>query len=155
MKSFKSYVSEENSGGFIAVKPTINQAELIKSICDSIGLEDTIDPNDLHVTIFYDRSERIFKTYEPKVDSYKAYITGCDLYNDALVLTLKSDKLFERYNELKLLGFHSDYAEYKPHISIKYGANEDNLAYLKNNFGMFKLMNSVDLSDEYSEKIQC
>lgn len=154
MKSFKYFVKEENDGGFIAIKPDIQNAQYYANACQLIGIEDGLTPEEMHVTLFYDRREPIINAYEPKNRMYKAFIKSCALYNDALVLELESTELIERFLELKMMGFKSDYPEYKPHLTLKYGATKDDLEHLKDKFILFGLINSIDLTFEYSEKIQ-
>lgn len=154
MKEFLQYVEEINNGGYIALKPMIKHAQIIESICKAIGLKDHIEANKLHVTLVYDRREPIIEQYEPLVEQKKATITGCDLYNDALVLTLDSNDLQERFYQLRQLGFKSDYDLYKPHLSLKYGANESDLERVKKYFTWFQLLQTIKLNFEYSEPIK-
>jgi hypothetical protein len=147
-------VTEENKGGFIAIKPSIEKAQYLENVCKFIKLENHLPANEMHVTIFYDKREPVISLYEPKIATYKAFIKAPALYNDALVLELESPELVERFIELKMMGFKSDYIDFKPHLTLKYGATKDDLEYLKDKFILFGLINSIDLSFEYSEKIQ-
>jgi len=154
MKSFKYFVKEENKGGFIAIKPDIQKAQYYANACQLIGIEDCLSPEEMHVTLFYDRREPIIDAYEPKNRMYKAFIKSCALYNDALVLELDSTELKERFLELKMIGFKSDYPEYKPHLTLKYGATQADLITLRDNWIMFEMMPTLHLMFEYSESIK-
>ena len=91
----------------------------------------------LHVTLAYvaeDGNPIVLPGFDPK-RRYQAMISGLELFgpkNDTLVLLLKSPSLQQRFKELKRAGHRSDWPEYRPHITIKEDADQNDLTRAQN-----------------------
>jgi len=123
--------------GFVNVRPDQMTAHNIASHLKSIGIEDYIDPDDMHVTVMYSRNDDINTNADPK-RNYIATMTGdVAIMGEhpyrALVLQLDSDDLMQRHGELFMYGAIHSYDEYQPHLSLKYNVTDEDLQLLRDN----------------------
>lgn len=139
-QSTQEYVDSwmDNVGStFASVKLTKESAKRIYDYVKSIGIDDGISPDDLHVTLMYSRDRQVETEPRPN-DIYQADI-GDDykiMGNDpwrALIAPIVSKELVARHEELKRAGGVHSYDEFKPHLSLKYSPSEDDLQKLIDN----------------------
>lgn len=140
MHTFKEFVEmqlHEQGFGYVSVKPIAESLHLIRHIITEAGLENAIEPAELHMTLAYDSNNPVLS-----VSSNNDVITGTikevKLLGDALVVTLESDDAQKRFNELADLGFGSDYPDYIPHISLKYNPSKEDFLDVRNIFKKYK-----------------
>lgn len=99
------------------------------------GLTEPNNADDFHVTVMYSKhrsiSDEVALAINKPNEVYAAEVTGFDILGgDALVILLDSRELQLRYQELSVFLDHS-FDEYLPHLSVKYGASQDDLTRLK------------------------
>ena len=138
------------NNGYASVKPDNVTALKIVEHLKSIGINDSINPEELHVTLMYSKNKNI----NIESDSTKIYsamqtgkpeIMGNDPYR-ALVIKLDSDELHGRFVELLLSGAEHSYPDFTPHLSLKYSPTEQDLKLLQDNpiqIGDIKLTGEV------------
>lgn len=157
MKSFLEYVEESSeNNGYVAVKVSPVSA---KQITDKLGLINHIPIDKLHCTIIYDKSKPNIH-FDLSDEIHSAIVTGCEILGDAIVLNIQCPSLNQRYNELVELGFKSDFADYRPHISIRY--DKGNFELMKAEFNLFKCamfskikkIGKIYLGNEYNEVLK-
>ena len=138
------------NNGYASVKPDNITALKIVEHLKSIGINNHINPEKLHVTLMYSEKENIniepnpTKVYKA-VQTGKPEIMGNDPYR-ALVIKLDSDDLHGRFVELLLSGAEHSYPDFTPHLSLKYSPTEQDLKLLQDNpiqIGDIKLTGEV------------
>jgi len=113
------------AGTYLAVRPQVNKElkELLSAI-DKVGITDTVDVEELHVTLLY--AEGIQLEYTPSpLDMYTAVITGVMVLGEGewqgLVLTLNSTMLQAKFKYFEnTFGKVHLYGDLKVHLTIKY-----------------------------------
>jgi hypothetical protein len=118
-------VSEEICGRFIC-RYLVNGDDLVRW-ADAQGLE-ALD-HSLHVTIAHSRQDF---PHEVLDDEIEVYATGIKLLgtDNAVVLTLDSRDLGERWQDLRDAGATWDFDTYQPHLTLFYlGAEYDASSY--------------------------
>lgn len=123
--------------GYVSVRPDHMTAQSIAKHLKEIGIEDYINPCDMHVTVMYSRNDDINTNADPKRE-YMATVTGdVAIMGEhpyrALVLRLDSDDLLVRHGELFMHGGVHSYDEYRPHLSLKYNVTDEDLRLLRDN----------------------
>jgi hypothetical protein len=97
----------------------------------SQGLTKTLNADDLHVTIAYSKQPVDWASLKPRDNSVMVAggpraIEALGKEGDAVVLRFESDRLDERHQQFKDAGASWDWPEYKPHLTIAYkGEGED------------------------------
>lgn len=125
------------NNGYASVKPDNVTALKIVEHLKSIGINDYISPDKLHVTLMYSKNKNIgLESNSTKIYSAmqtgKPEIMGNDPYR-ALVIKLDSDELHGRFVELLLSGAEHSYPDFTPHLSLKYSPTERDLKLLQDN----------------------
>lgn len=118
--------------GYVSVKPTPSSKSQVSDFMSGLGLSGMMDPDDLHVTIFYSNKSSI-QDSPNYTREYDARLNGeIGLLGKYLVLGVDSQSLSDRHNELASAGGVSDYPSYIPHLSIKKNPTKDDLDKVKN-----------------------
>lgn len=121
------------TNGYISVQVHPEDAEVIKTWMNLIGLKKTIKGSDLHATLFY-ADKGLPKLQDIDYDMvYRAAVTGDfevmgqDPWK-ALALQLEGGDLEDRHKQIKKLtgGKHS-YDDFKAHVSLKYSPEDGDL----------------------------
>lgn len=116
--TFKEIYNIQKFGAYHALRLSEESCE---TVCDlqkelSKFLKTKHDADDFHCTLMY---SKVGKVVQPKTNLvYECAITGVANYNGYLVLTLESDMLNVRHEELKYEGLVYSYDTYNPHITI-------------------------------------
>lgn len=140
--------------GYISVKPELAYAQALNRMLKVVGIEDSVPPEEMHVTLMYDESNSV--SYEATrylrnhgERNYYAEITELELINgEHLVIHLDSYELTQRHEELSVLFSHS-YPQFLPHMTVKYDATEKDLEVLRSVFPLIKSQyGSIMLSNE-------
>lgn len=126
--------SAENNG-YASVKLNGNDADKVCRILEDIGIAGHINPEDMHATLIHSKDKNINGTANPE-RVFTAKIVGEPKFMGeapykALVLELESYDLTDRHEQLKAYGGNHSYDEYKPHLSLKYDATNEDLEKLK------------------------
>ncbi len=156
MHSFQEYMSsvlhEQSSGyGYVAVRPDAFSLSLLEQIIRDAGVKNTIDLDELHLTLAYDANNPLFDINSSDEVINASLSSVKILGDDALVIMLDSDDARERNIALANMGFESAYPRYIPHISLKYGAvNDEDLSRLQSVFVEYK-GKDIRLCDEIWE----
>lgn len=120
--------------GYAAVHPTPETVRFVMSELKRIGLETDFEPNDLHVTLMYDKENPML--FHPAAPiQLEATVLGGALFGpeeDTLVLKLNSHGLLARHRYLLQAGYRHSYPDYMPHLTIKVPATADDLKTLTN-----------------------
>ena len=112
--------------GYVSVSLDRADAIILSSLIRSFGIVNPIYPNDLHVTLMYDERNPLQYPLPHTRKIFRSSITGFERLGqpgsqwEAIALTLDSDELEVRHDELSSMGFKHSYRDYVPHISIKY-----------------------------------
>lgn len=158
--NYLDLIFEENKGGFVAIKVNSNDAKKIYNTFHQLGLTKLIQPNNMHVTIFFDQREIIFPEYEPIKKTYRAKVKGISVFpfqrtKKVIVLDLESKEIMDRFNELYEMGFRSTYPSFKPHVSIKYNASDEDVEQvLKHSAEIINSISDIKLHNEFSDKLR-
>jgi len=124
-----------------AYRPVLN-AEEIGDWAKSNGLETTLDPEDMHVTVVYSR-----RAYASIPDNYpepygglagvwadKVVVRGgsraiarLGKEGEALVLKIENERLSREHLEHREMGASWDWDTYQPHITLSYQAGEQTI----------------------------
>ncbi|AUR83143.1 hypothetical protein NVP1031O_161 [Vibrio phage 1.031.O._10N.261.46.F8] len=121
---------------YIGVKVLPDDAQRIYDHLTSIGMKGVMDPSDMHCTLMYSKVPMTGDLLPPH-DDYEAEVSGYELFDskkDTLVVLLDSPSLAESHEEIKTeQGGVPTYDSYKPHITIKNGADDSDLDLVRNN----------------------
>lgn len=123
--------------GYVSLKVALHDGTaLYKEILNESYDGKQLSPHELHMTLMYDSTNPIPTRAIPAVskasEEYEATIMGIDLLGEigskyrAVVVLLESPGIRQRFDELSVLMTHS-FEEFKPHVSLIYGASEDDL----------------------------
>lgn len=121
-------------GLYVAVKFTRNSNVYLSSYIDHIKIDNPI--YDFHTTVVYSKKDpiteyKILGKLNPKIRIISEFMPDLfDVENGkkALVLKFSSEFLNKRHLYGEKCGCSYDYPEYKPHISLSYNSNEDELS---------------------------
>lgn len=111
---------------------TLENGEEFIEWANGQGFEETLDKEDLHVTIAFSREKLDWDDIKIKTD--KMTVEGGKrsvepLGDDgAVVLKFKSEFLPARWEEIKELGASWDYEGYQPHVTITYKGSDIDLS---------------------------
>ena len=88
------------------------------------GLETTLEPSDMHVTICYSRTPVDWmaagQSFSDKVEIGAGGPRMMDRFGDATVMLITNWEIEGRHRALRDMGASWDHAEYQPHITITY-----------------------------------
>lgn len=125
------------NNGYVSVRPDLMTAHHIAGHLKELGIEDFIDPTDMHVTVMYSRNDEINTNADPKRDYIATVTNDVTILGEhpyrALVLKLDSDDLQVRHGELFMHGGVHSFEEYLPHLSLKYNVTDEDLRKLREN----------------------
>lgn len=110
-------------------RPVLN-GEQILEWARSQGLQPTIAPEELHVTIVYseaavDWSKLSAQTNEIRLTGGRRQMALFGPEEDVVVLRISSNVLSDRHEEFLDAGAVSTFPTYRPHITLSYGADVD------------------------------
>ena len=133
----KGAMDAAHGNGYVSVAPCEDDALYLFDYMKSIGIEDIINAEDLHVTLMYSKDSSI-NGRPDTLATYSAFIDGePEIIGKApwraLIVKLDSDGLKERHEQLKAMGGKHSYDEFLPHISLKYDPTDEDLQKLKDN----------------------
>jgi uncharacterized protein len=106
-------------------RPLLNGHHIVEW-AKSQGFKTTIDPSDMHATIAFSKQPVDWNKIEPLKGDFilrGAMGTVKQFDNSATVMTFKSGRLSQRWNEFIKAGASWDWPEYQPHITISYKAD--------------------------------
>lgn len=134
-------------------KLTETSEEFHQNLGARLNLSKIVD-NDLHATLMYDKRDPDIspginrKTYKAKVINVERLGTpGKPFY--ALVLTVESAEIQNRFKELLELGFEHSFPELKIHVSLMYGDGTELChQFVKKLFDEGKLPETITLGNE-------
>ena len=156
MKVTLSVSKTKTAGGYWAALPDDRSAQILRQIAASIM--DLDDLHDLHVTLAYDKNNPDVLA-KPDPDAvFRATVSGVDIYGEddkVLVLLLDSPELAAEHARIHACGCAKfDFTPYSPHVSLKYGASQRDVDFVKD-FILKPGNPPIDLlfTSEYSEKI--
>lgn len=147
---------KKETGGYWEVLPDSRSEQILRQIASSIM--DLDDLHDLHVTLAYDGTNPVVDA-QPNPDAeFHATVRDVTLFGDKepiLVLLLDSPDLHEEHRRIHACGRAKfDFTPYNPHVSLKYGATQKDLDFIKE-FVLKPGNPPIDLlfSGEHSEPI--
>lgn len=147
-------------------RPVMN-AENIVEWAKSQGIEETLDPEDMHVTVVYSRQpfsaeySKMADTGEPArygnsvVRGGKRSCMRLGKEGEALVLKFECGDLMYEHEEFKRIGASWDHDEYKPHITLSYKAEDIDESKMEPYSGDIVLGNLMveKIVDDWEERI--
>jgi len=123
--------------GYVNVRPDQMIAHHIAGYLKDLGIEDYIQPDDMHVTVMYSRNNAIDTNADPKRKYIATVKNGVAIMgknsSSTVALKLDSDDLQARHGELFMHGAVHSFDEYVPHLSLKYNATDEDLRKLRAN----------------------
>lgn len=125
--------SSVSAGGYWEVMPDGPSEQLLRQIASSIM--DIDDLHDLHVTLAYDKNNPVVAA-QPNPDAeFTATIKDVALFGGeeaVLVLLLDSPDLQAEHDRIHACGCANfDFKPYQPHVSLKYGAKQSELDFMR------------------------
>lgn len=135
-----------------------NAADLIAWAKEQ-GFTETLDADDLHVTIAYSRTPidwmKAGESWTGEVEVAAGGPRMMERFGEARVLLFASSLLSWRHEEIKRAGASWDYPDYQPHISISYANNSPDLAQVKPYAGKIVLGPEVfqEIDDGWQEQV--
>lgn len=147
---------KSTAGGYWAVLPDSRSELILRQIATCIM--DVEDLHDLHCTLAYDKTNPETLAQPDHTTQFHATVCGVDIYGDedrVLVLLLNSPDLEAEHKRIHACGAAKfDFTPYSPHVSLKYGASETDVDFVRHH--ILKPGNPpIDLlfSAEYREPI--
>lgn len=114
--------------GYVSVKPEPGQARAVQKWINRVcGIQGGTTARGMHVTIIYDKRNYRYEVDRRRGALYAATVKAPALFGDTLVLLLDSPDLAARHQALVDAGHRHSYPQYRPHISIKEGADASDL----------------------------
>lgn len=112
--------------------------EAVRAWAASQGLESTLAPGSMHVTVAYSKEPVDWSELTPRTDAVVAtggtrvwQFPARSTPNGALVLKFESGELADRWRELKDAGASWDFSTYEPHVTLTYSVPEADVAAIK------------------------
>lgn len=141
--------------GYVSVKPEPGQARAIQRwMTRTCGLEGGMTARDMHVTLLYDKRNWRFEVDRRRGAQYAAKPKTIALFGETLVLVLDSPELAARHQVLVDAGHEHSYPQFRPHISLKWGADSADLERAVGCMGqLFRQLPKVVLYREKWEKV--
>lgn len=126
--------SPSNSqGGYWQVLPDDRSELILRQIATCIM--DLDDLHDLHVTLAYDDTNPVVAAQPDPYAEFRATVRDVTLFGEKepiLVLLLDSPDLHAEHNRIHACGAAKfDFTPYNPHVSLKYGATQSDLEFIK------------------------
>ncbi len=124
--------AKSSSGGYISLSLDKEDANAIHSAAKALGIKDLIPPEDMHVTVVYDKNNPEIPLAFDKDVTFSAKIESPLLLGsgewEAITLPLSGcEALKEFHNSLLRKGFKHSYFNFTPHISIKYKPSKEDM----------------------------
>lgn len=135
-----------------------NSADLIAWAKEQ-GFTETLDADDLHVTIAYSRTPidwmKAGEAWAGEVEVAAGGPRMMEKFGEARVLLFASSLLSWRHEEIKRAGASWDHPDYQPHITISYAASSPDLAQVKPYSGKIVLGPEVfeEIDDGWQERV--
>lgn len=128
LASLKQYAKHKD-GTYVSLNLSKESKALLDNFVEmNLGLTERVDPSTYHITVIYSRTP--VPTAENLLDMpsnlpVEALATGYEVFptkndGDCLVMRLACPYATRLNSELTKQGATSDYAEYKPHLTIAY-----------------------------------
>ena len=124
--------AKHKDGTYVSMDLSEPSRELMDNFVEmNLGLTERVDKSTYHITVIYSR------TPVPSAEQYKGYgdeqparVTGYEVFptkNDGKCLVMRLECPFAELlnKQLTAQGATSDYAEYKPHMTIAYDIKQD------------------------------
>lgn len=99
-------------------RPVLNGAEIAQWAKDN-GVQNVVDPTDMHVTIAHSRAPVNWDEMTPMQDTM--VVTGgakMDNFNGHTVLRFENKKLESRWRDFRVRGASWDHPSYNPHVTV-------------------------------------
>lgn len=111
-------------------RKVVNASEII-GWAKSQGFKETLQPEDLHVTIAYSREPvdwmKVGEAWQSKVEIAEGGPRLTETFGESKVLLFKSSELEWRHQSIREVGASWDHPEYQPHITISYADMPDDV----------------------------
>ena len=121
--------------GYIEVKPRARDAQKLYGAALLAGISDPIDIDKMHVTIMRSAEpiENASWNYSPLMakPTGEIRVMGEGKYR-AICIMLDSEDLHKRHEEIRMMGGVARFPDYLPHISLKYGPTDADIAAIEN-----------------------
>lgn len=135
-------------------RPVLNGLELVDWARRS-GLENTIAPEKMHVTVLYSCTPSDTSIIPPVVDAITLRLLNARPFkiSSALGIPIAHPKIDETHQRYRTIGATHDYADgvFRPHVTLKYDADEADLEIFSGSKGYTGL---VELGAERIEPLR-
>lgn len=121
-----SQYAKHKDGTYVALQMDKNSRELLDHFVEmNLGLDERIDPETYHITCCYSRTpvpaaENLMKATSAVAKAVQYEVFPTKDSGDCLVLRVESESASYLNDWLKKHGATSDFADYKPHVTICY-----------------------------------
>ena len=134
---FTHFLLEDTKGTYIGARPDRLTIKRLLEFGKKMNIPNLVSSDTFHTTLVYDESKERPSTYTPKKlldDPIIASANAFEIWNDVLVLTMLSDDLTKRHEELHdKYKFSWSHDSYKPHMTLSYNAPDVDLKELNDN----------------------
>ena len=121
--------------GYVSVRPRMRDAAKYFAAAAKAGIEDLIEPDKMHVTVMQSSEPIPSPDYDwhPSIatPTGEIKVIGDGEYQ-AIAIMLDSEDLDNRHEEIRLMGGVHSYAEFVPHISLKYKPTDQDIQRIQN-----------------------
>jgi 2'-5' RNA ligase len=122
-----SQYARHKDGTYVSMDLDENSSQLLDNFVEmNLGLTERVDPSTYHITIIYSRTPvPDAELLQDLTTETSASVVGYEIFptkNDGkcLVMRLKFEYAESLNKQLTTMGATSDYAEYKPHLTLAY-----------------------------------
>ena len=112
--------------GYASIQPEPGQTRAVqKWLYKVCGIKGGLPARSMHITLLYDDRNKRFDVEQRRGAMYPARPRTVALFGDHLVLLLDSPEVAARHQKLVDAGYKHTYPQYRPHITLKKGATDD------------------------------
>lgn len=116
---YKEQIKVEPDGSYVSLKLPPESVVTIAKIIESSGIQNAMDPQDYHLTLFFSK-DKVINNFVPQSDPHPILFEKVGVLGDYLVLHFVSKSILDRFQEIKdVYGAEHSFPDLMPHISIK------------------------------------
>ena len=136
---------------FVGRKVSLESATALRRFAHDLGLESALPASDMHLTVLFSKKEVDWHDLVPNRNKVRVSLSHLDMFGEdknVLVLKVKDYSFLSQRNQYYLdNGGHSDWPDYKPHITLSWKANGHNIDMTR------RFEEKITLEEEYFDDI--
>lgn len=153
--SLEYYYKTMKNGTYVGLNPTEKTRDSIEALQKRIGVKNPVGRDELHCTLIYsEKGNPDFRPYDRGMEAEAVELKLFGENKNILVLTIHSDDLIMRHEQLRHLGLRHSFDPYAPHITLSYDYQGESLdaeiLYDENG----KSVVHIEFEDEYAEPLE-